>query len=232
MSPPDVDLASHTGLLAVLERAHRLGFTGNASAAAQITHALRFLTAIESLDGFESVAAPWNSTSDPPPRSSPPGHPLGVDLGSGAGLPGLVLALALPSWRWVLVDAMERRTDPLRDAVGELGLDDRVEVWTGRAEEFARRSRWRGAADLVTARGFGPPAVTAECAAPLLGPGGALLVSEPPESDGGRWPADGLAQLGLAGVGVVEGIMICRSTGPCPAAFPRRVGLPAKRPLF
>ena len=48
------------------------------------------------------------------------------------------------------------------------------------------------------ARSFGPPAATAECAAPLLRPGGALVVSEPPGGAGDRWDADGLAALGLA----------------------------------
>ena len=155
-----------------------------------------------------------------------------VDLGSGAGLPGLVLALALPESTWVLVEAMQRRADPLAEAVHHLGLADRVEVWCGRAEGFARQPGQRGGATLVTARGFGGPGVTAECAAPLLRQGGLLLVSEPPASDGARWSREGLRQLGLAPEGVVEGIMVCRAVSTCPDQFPRRVGTPAKRPLF
>ena len=57
-----------------------------------------------------------------------------------------------------------------------------------RAEE-AGHSTWRSAYDLVTARGFGPPAVTAECGGALLAPGGILAVAEPPGSDPARWPA-------------------------------------------
>ena len=217
---PDA-LVEHAGLLEVLERARRLGFTGAAPPEEHIAHALRFLAAIK------AVATPAAE-----PAATPAAGPTGVDLGSGAGLPGLVLALALPHSTWVLVEAMERRARPLVDAVSHLDLADRVAVWHGRAEDFSRSPGRRGAADLVTARGFASPAATAECAAPLLHPGGLLAVSEPPESDGSRWPLPGLAELGLAPVGVVEGIMVCEATAPCPEVFPRRVGIPAKRPLF
>lgn len=209
------ELTTDPGLVEVLDRARRLGFTGDASAADQITHALRFIHAAR------RVADDASGTGV-----------VAVDLGSGAGLPGLVLATALPASHWVLVEAMARRADPLRQAVSFLGLLDRVEVWVGRAEMFARESGRRGSVTLVTARGFAAPAPTAECAAPLLRVGGILAVSEPPDSDGTRWPEEELRQLGLAPEGVHEGVMVCRATAPCPPTYPRRVGLPAKRPLF
>jgi len=220
-----LDLLDHPGLVDVLDRARRLGFTGDAPPDAHISHALRFLAALD------LVLAEHRG----PSRGDDPGGEgrlLGVDLGSGAGLPGLVLALALPTSHWVLVEAMERRAGPLAEAVDHLGLADRVEVWHGRAETFARVPDRRGAADLVTARGFAAPAVTAECAAPLLRLGGVLVVSEPPGSDGSRWSSTGLEALGLTPAGVTEGVMVLRATGVCPTEFPRRVGVPAKRPLF
>src|SRR5690606_21759798 len=103
----------------------------------------------------------------------------------------------------------------------------------GRAEEVGR-SRWRGRAEAVIARSFGPPAATAECAAPLLRGGGLLVVSEPPD-DVDRWPAAGLAALGLVvGPRVAEDatVQVLVQQEVCPDRFPRRVGLPAKRPLF
>jgi 16S rRNA (guanine527-N7)-methyltransferase len=153
-------------------------------------------------------------------------------VGADPGVPGLVLALALPRSTWVLVEAMERRAGPLVDAVNRLDLAGRVTVWRGRAEEFARSAGQRGSADLVTARGFASPGATAECAAPLLRLGGFLAVSEPPESDGSRWPPAGLAEFGLAPVGVREGVMLCTAVETCPDTFPRRVGIPSKRPVF
>ncbi|MBW3627023.1 MAG: hypothetical protein KY412_05385, partial [Actinobacteria bacterium] len=85
---------------------------------------------------------------------------------------------------------------------------------------------------------FGRPAVTAECAAPLLAGGGLLLVSEPPEGaaeEGERWPAAGLDGLGLVLRTFTAGpprIAVLQQTGACPERFPRRVGIPAKRPLW
>ena len=157
-----------------------------------------------------------------------------ADLGSGGGLPGLPIALARPDLGVVLIDAGERRTDFLRWAVDELELDARVEVVVGRAEHVGR-SELRGAFDAVVARSFGSPAVTAECSAPLLRVGGRLVVSEPPDPEDGRWPAAPLADLGLS-IGPrtagPPGIQVLEQVSPCPDVYPRRDGLPAKRPLF
>ena len=157
-----------------------------------------------------------------------------LDLGSGAGLPGLPLALAWPDTRWVLLDGSVTRTNALRRAVSELGLADRVEVVSARAEDYGRGAE-RGRFDLVVARSFGPPALTAECSAPLLVLGGQLVVAEPPGGAPGRWPADGLRSLGLAPTvsrsfpAALQTLTLCTA---CPDRFPRRTGVPAKRPLF
>ncbi len=120
-----------------------------------------------------------------------------VDIGSGAGLPALVLADAFVDTTWTLVERREGRTDLLRRAIQRLGLSDRIEV---RSEDVAvaARSALRGTADWVTARSFGPPGDTAECAAPFLRAGGQLLTSEPFESTvADRWPDDGLERVDL-----------------------------------
>ena len=165
-----------------------------------------------------------------------PGAVPAVDLGTGAGLPGLVLAAAFPSSRWLLVDGRERSTGFVAAAVDELGLAERVVVRTVRAEELGREQDHRGRHELVVARGFGPPAVLAECAAPLLRAGGRLVVSEPPEPQEDRWPAAPLATLGLhfdgrAGSSAATVAAFTQVTA-CPERFPRRVGIPAKRPLW
>ena len=160
-----------------------------------------------------------------------------VDLGSGGGVPGLVLAVERwPSTRMTLLDASQRRCTYLELCVADLDLGDRVEVLWARAEDAGRDPDRRGAADVVVARSFGPPAATAECAAPLLRVGGALVVSEPPDGPAGRWDADGLARLGLAvettAVVEVATFTCLRQVEPCPETYPRRPGVPARRPLF
>jgi 16S rRNA (guanine527-N7)-methyltransferase len=207
-------------LVGLLEESRQLGFLGPGPIDVHIDHARAF-----------AVAAGLDRD---PVRA--------LDLGAGGGLPGLVLAYSTwPTTRWVFLDGMERRTAFLRRAVADLGLEDRVEVVTERAETYGRRIDARGAFDLVVARSFGPPAAVAECAAPLLGPGGLLVVSEPPHgSTEDRWPADGLALLGLGAAEPVEvdggpeavHLVRIRSDRPCGDRHPRRVGIPAKRPLF
>jgi len=160
-----------------------------------------------------------------------------VDLGSGGGVPGLVLAVERwPTTRLTLLDASQRRCTYLELCVADLDLGDRVEVLWARAEEAGRDPARRGVADAVVARSFGPPAATAECAAPLLRVGGALVVSEPPDGPGDRWDDAGLARLGLVRetTVVVEGASFTRlrQAEPCSETYPRRPGVPARRPLF
>ncbi|HKY14108.1 MAG TPA: RsmG family class I SAM-dependent methyltransferase [Microthrixaceae bacterium] len=158
-----------------------------------------------------------------------------LDLGSGGGLPGLVMATELAESELVFLDANQRRTEFLAEAVEQLGLDDRASVVTARAEEAARRPELRGTFDAVVARSFGPPAVVAECGAPFLQLGGRLVVSEPPDGVD-RWPVDHTAQLGLEPAEAVvterAHLRVLRLVRTCPDRYPRRVGVPAKRLLF
>jgi 16S rRNA (guanine527-N7)-methyltransferase len=158
----------------------------------------------------------------------------GLDLGSGGGLPGLPLALARPDTSWILLDGGTSRAAFLEEAVEQLRLGDRVRVVASRAEE-AGRGELRSTLDVVVSRSFGPPAVTAECAAPFLRPGGRLMVAEPPGGQPSRWNQTGLAQLGLSidrQVSQPTAIQILIQCEPCPNRYPRRTGVPAKRPLF
>jgi 16S rRNA (guanine527-N7)-methyltransferase len=137
--------------------------------------------------------------------------------------------------RWTLLDAQQRRVAFLADMVDRLDLRARVEVVRERAEIFGRRTDRRERYSAVVARGFGSPSATAEMAAPSLRLGGAVLVSEPPGSTGERWPDGPLRQLGLVCRrihGGVPAVVELRRERPCPSWAPRRVGMPAKRPLF
>jgi 16S rRNA (guanine527-N7)-methyltransferase len=157
-----------------------------------------------------------------------------LDLGSGGGLPGLVVAMFRPELELTLLEARQRPCRFLREALEVLGRTG-VTVVEARAEEAARRADLRETFDAVVARSFGPPAVTAECAVGFLRAAGRLVVSEPPGEEASRWPTEGLEQLGFGSL----------SRGSEPGGsfavleklrnddrWPRRVGIPAKRPLW
>lgn len=198
-------------LVAVLEEARRQGFLGPGPVGENVEHS-------------RSLAA----AAGPPPRRF-------LDLGSGGGVPGLVLAREWPETSGILLDSRQRCCGFLRDACERLGLDDRLQVACGRAEELARTDL-RESFDLVVARSFGPAAVTAECGVGFLAIGGRLLVSEAPDSTGERWPAAGLAKLGLDGPEIWRGdgatVAILTRAGTLDGRWPRRPGIPAKRPLW
>lgn len=209
MTPSSTD----DGLLGVLRRAKSEGLLGQGPVEDHIAHARGMIAAIpEQAESF-------------------------VDLGSGGGVPGLVIALDRPALSGALLDGSTRRGIFLSTAVNALGFAGRIQVLADRAEKVGRSVKWRGQIDVVVARSFGPPAVVAECAAPLLTIGGTLIVSDPPsEQPGGtRWPTEGLAVFGLR---VVERHMgtpaytVLEQVEASPDRFPRRVGIPAKRPLF
>ncbi|MEX1007047.1 MAG: RsmG family class I SAM-dependent methyltransferase [Acidimicrobiia bacterium] len=162
-----------------------------------------------------------------------------LDLGSGGGVPGLVLAVQWTLARGVLLESQRRRCAFLETAVARLGLQARISVRCGRAEHLARDPELRGAVDLVVARSFGRPAVTAECAVGFLGAGGLLVVSEPPEGtadQGGRWPEEGLGELGLGPAVPVRagsaGVVVMVAQGAPDNRWPRRDGRPAKSPRW
>ena len=136
-----------------------------------------------------------------------------------------------------LLDSNERRTRFLAQAIECLGLGERVQVLNGRAEDLGRDAAYRGRASVVMARSFGTPPVVAECAAPFLAPGGYLVVSGPPLEDTAapRWPERELRRLGLEPLLLVSEpfhYQVLRQTSPCPAEYPRRTGVPSKRPLY
>jgi 16S rRNA (guanine527-N7)-methyltransferase len=201
-----------------LERAADLDLLGTVPLGEQIDHSLGFVGAVEWALGHL-------------PRSF-------LDLGSGGGLPGLVLAACWPEADGVLLDASERRTAFLLGEVEGWSGERRLRVLRRRAEAAAHDEALRGCIEAVTSRSFGPPAVTLECGLPFVATGGVLVVSEPPDlPSGGRWDAEAVAMLGgTVGDRVVVGgratFQVLHKSEPTPERFPRRTGVPGKRPLF
>jgi len=125
-----------------------------------------------------------------------------VDLGSGGGLPGLVIIARRPDFRVTLVERRDKRADLLRFGVRGLGATDRAEVVAADAEQVVRRSP--AAFDVVSARSFGPLLEVMRLAAQLLRPGGWLIVSEPPDGTPRIDPGEVIA-LGMVDGGQVRG---------------------------
>jgi 16S rRNA (guanine527-N7)-methyltransferase len=163
-----------------------------------------------------------------------------ADLGSGAGLPGLVLAAALPEARVDLIESVSRKCAFLRRAIERLGLAN-VEVVCVRAETWAAGAG-REAYETVTARAVGRLPTVAELASPLLRDGGHLLAWK------GRRDPDEEARLARASARLAiepveiravtpypgsrdRHIHLVRKNGPTPDDLPRRPGMAAKRPF-
>jgi 16S rRNA (guanine527-N7)-methyltransferase len=158
-----------------------------------------------------------------------------ADIGSGAGWPGLALAVALPAARVFLVESAIRHCRYLERAVAEAGLEN-VEVVHARVEE------WACACDVVTARALAALPVVLEYAAPLLGEGGHLVAWKGAVgADEAAAGAVAAAELGLELVEVrkVEpyagardhSLHVFRKIAATPSRFPRRPGMAVKRPL-
>jgi len=161
-----------------------------------------------------------------------------ADLCSGAGLPGLVLAIALPHASVALVESAARRCAFIERASAAAGAKN-ARVVRARAEEWPDGL---GVHDLVTARALAPLAVLCEYAAPLLVLGGTLVAWKgavsPAEAASGERAA---AQLGLEPAGVVRTapyagsvahhLHTYRKVAQTPSGYPRRAGMARKRPI-
>ncbi len=162
------------------------------------------------------------------------------DLGSGAGLPGLVLAACVPAARVELIESVGRKCAFLGDAIARMGLEN-VAVVCERSEEWAA-GQGREAYDAVTARAVGSLTVLAELASPLLRDGGVLVAwkgarSEAEEAELERGaPRLAMEQVEVRSVRPYPGsrdrhIHLLRKNGPTPNGLPRRPGMAAKRPF-
>ncbi|HEX6658411.1 MAG TPA: RsmG family class I SAM-dependent methyltransferase [Ilumatobacter sp.] len=157
-----------------LRESQRLGFLGARPVEQAAEHAAAFATALGPL---------------------PDGARL-IDLGSGGGLPGLVLAELLPRCSITLVDRRQKRTDFLQRAVRRLG-HDHVDVREADVAVVVHdvEAGVEPAFDVVTARSFGPPDTTLRLARRLTHAGGTIVISEPPTGE--RWDQGFLQELGL-----------------------------------
>lgn len=164
-----------------------------------------------------------------------------IDIGSGAGVPGVPLKIIFPRIRLVLLEATAKKTAFLRHLVDRLSLKN-TEIVTGRAEETAHDARYREKFNLAISRAVAPMVVLVELALPFLAIGGTLIAQKKGDTD---------AEINLAGKAIsllggrlrqVKEVALPEFTDrrklisvekimPTSLCYPRRPGIPAKRPL-
>ncbi|MEB3271759.1 MAG: 16S rRNA (guanine(527)-N(7))-methyltransferase RsmG [Synechococcus sp.] len=165
-----------------------------------------------------------------------------IDVGTGGGFPGLAAAIALPAAQLTLVDSVGRKLEAVAAMAEELGLRQRLELRCERVERTGHQRDCRGRFDLALARAVAAAPVVAEYLVPLLAPHGKALLYR------GQWTDTDQRTLERAlkplrarichrlqrelpaGRGL-RTLLALQPLGPCPAAYPRAVGLPAKQPL-
>lgn len=165
-----------------------------------------------------------------------------MDVGSGAGFPGIPLAIARPEWRFTLLDTLRKRTSFLEVVVRELGLTNVTVVW-GRAEDSAKEAEHRESYDIVTARAVAEMRVLAEFCLPFAAKGGYWVSAKNAEVEAEtRDSLKAIATLGGGDLRVesVDSIgpdgrhrtaVVCPKIAPTPEKYPRRAGMAKKRPL-
>lgn len=171
-----------------------------------------------------------------------PAAPALIDVGTGGGFPGLALAIALPQARLTLVDSVGRKLEAVHAMAETVGLAERITLRRERVERTGHRPACRASFDGAMARAVASAPVVAEYLVPLLKPEGQALLYR------GLWTTNDQEDLERAltplsarleaverrelpgGRGLRHAVWL-RPGGPCPAAYPRAVGLPAKAPL-
>jgi 16S rRNA (guanine527-N7)-methyltransferase len=164
-----------------------------------------------------------------------------LDVGTGAGLPGIALKILYPDIELTLIDSTQKKAVFLNHLVAVLGLKG-VEVLTGRAEELAHDLRYREHFDAALARGVAKLASLTELTLPFCAVGGAFIAMK-------NWPPDGeveeaersfnvlggrlrqIVRIGLWGL-EDRSLVVVDKVMTTPEKYPRRSGIPQKRPLL
>lgn len=163
-----------------------------------------------------------------------------ADVGSGAGLPGLALAIALPQVRVTLIDALGKRVNFLEEVIRALGLN--AQALHARCEDAGRDPALRDRFPLVTARAVADTPLLAELALPLVRPGGRLVCYKGPAAQEEAQRAQGaLAVLNgrveailpapIPGQDWDHRLLVLQKMGATPLRYPRKAGIPEKKPL-
>lgn len=165
-----------------------------------------------------------------------------VDVGTGAGLPGIPLKILLSDVKLVLLEATAKKANFLRHLIAKLGLDD-VEVVVGRAEELAHDARYREKFELVLSRAVAPLPTLVELTLPFCAVGGSFVAQKKGAIDqevdkaskaitvlGGNLQQ--VKGIDLEEFGDKRWLVVVDKIMPTPQQYPRRPGMPARRPIL
>ena len=162
-----------------------------------------------------------------------------LDVGTGAGFPGLVLAILCPDWQVTLLDSLKKRVDFLERVVSELDLGN-VRVIHGRAEDAAKDPSYRENFDLVVSRAVAELRLLLELCVPFAAPDGIFVSYKGPKySDELDDAKNAMNELSCECAGVRKYriddkeryLLTFKRIGKLSDRYPRRAGIPAKRPL-
>lgn len=164
-----------------------------------------------------------------------------IDVGTGAGLPGIPLKIAWPNIRLVLLEATSKKAKFLEHLIAKLGLDN-TEIVVGRAEGVAHDDRYREKFDVVLSRAVAPLPTLAELALPLAAPGGSFIAQKKGDIETELKSASrAIIRLGghlreVKAVNLEEFsdkrcLVIIDKVKLTPPEYPRRPGIPEKRPI-
>ncbi|MGH2352021.1 MAG: 16S rRNA (guanine(527)-N(7))-methyltransferase RsmG [Chloroflexota bacterium] len=171
----------------------------------------------------------------------PPAAACAIDVGTGAGFPGVPLKIARPELDVTLLEATTKKADWVQRTAERLGLHG-VAVLAARAEDVARDPAHRCRYDLAVARAVAPLPVLCELCLPFLRPGGVFVAQKSATGAAVEGPRAerALAMLGARLRGIRPAglphlpnrvLVVIEQQTPVPDAYPRRAGMPAKRPL-
>ena len=186
-------------------------------------HFLESLTAVEALPNRSADGAAF------------------ADIGSGAGLPGIPLAIAFPDAQGVLVDSRAKKVEFLESAMRRLGLDN-LRAVHGRAETLAHRADMRERFDFAFARAVAKMPALAELALPFCRVGGVFVAYKTESADAELRDAErAVAEMGGGGIARIRPtvggrdsrrlLAAINKTSRSPSRYPRKAGIPAKRPI-
>jgi 16S rRNA (guanine527-N7)-methyltransferase len=165
-----------------------------------------------------------------------------IDVGTGAGLPGILLRIVFPGLKLTLLEATARKTRFLEHVIKGMGLKN-VEIVTGRAEDAARLPLYREKYGVVVSRAVAPLPVLAELTVPFAGIGGIVIAQKKGEIKGEIKSAEKaieilggrvreIKRVTLEGPEDDRCLVIMEKVKETPEKYPRRPGMPGKRPII